>query len=197
MARPGTIPPPGTPLTHTSPLVGYNTNVRHSGKLYHLQTEDSGLARPHIMTHLFADGGRIIDSKKTSYAHLLENATGSSAEGNHNPNDLEDQIRALMKEQHKAVFIALRDGVYDAQEQEVAKIMAQRRKTEGDVEIQVDLDDLGGVSPMFNAPSPAQLQKQAQLKAKEEELSIFDDVTHEKSLDEVILSYLADESKDS
>ena len=42
-----------------SPLPGYNTNVRHKGKLYHIQTEDSGINHPHIITHLFADGGRI------------------------------------------------------------------------------------------------------------------------------------------
>ena len=42
-----------------SPLLGYNTNVRHKGKLYHIQTEDSGVNRPHIITHLFADGGRL------------------------------------------------------------------------------------------------------------------------------------------
>jgi hypothetical protein len=50
-----------------SPLLGYNTNVRHHGKLYHIQTEDSGATHGHIFTHLFADGGRIIASKKTTY----------------------------------------------------------------------------------------------------------------------------------
>ena len=54
--------PPGP-----SPLLGYNTNVRHKGKLYHIQTEDSGINHPHIITHLFADGGRVIKSHKRSY----------------------------------------------------------------------------------------------------------------------------------
>src|SRR5687767_14364798 len=54
-----------------SPLVGYNTNVRHKGKLYHIQTEDSGVHHPHIITHLFADGGRIVASKKTDYAQHI------------------------------------------------------------------------------------------------------------------------------
>ena len=55
-----------------SPLLGYNTNVRHLGKLYHIQTEDSGVRHPHVITHLFADGGRIIASKKTTYAETSE-----------------------------------------------------------------------------------------------------------------------------
>src|SRR5688500_20406901 len=85
-----------------SPLLGYNTNVRHKSKLYHIQTEDSGVNHPHIITHLFADGGRIVASKKTSYADFV------AAE------DLKSVVKKMMQEQHKAMFIALRDGAYDA-----------------------------------------------------------------------------------
>ncbi|HEX7478212.1 MAG TPA: hypothetical protein VF331_10425 [Polyangiales bacterium] len=84
-----------------SPLVGYNTNVRHKGKLYHIQTEDSGINHPHVITHLFADGGRIIASRKTGYAEHLA------------AKDLHAIVKHLMQEQHKAVFIELRDCVYD------------------------------------------------------------------------------------
>jgi hypothetical protein len=87
-----------------SPLLGYNTNVRHKGKLYHIQTEDSGINHPHIITHLFADGGRIIASKKTAYAQYV----GSEK--------LQEIVKKLMQEQHKAMFIALRDCVYDEEE---------------------------------------------------------------------------------
>jgi hypothetical protein len=84
-----------------SPLVGYNTNVRHKGKLYHIQTEDSGVNHPHVITHLFADGGRIIASRKTGYsAHL-------------GAKDLQSIVKKLMQEQHKSMFIELRDCVYD------------------------------------------------------------------------------------
>jgi len=84
-----------------SPLVGYNTNVRHKGKLYHIQTEDSGVNHPHVITHLFADGGRIIASRKTGYSEHL----GSK--------DLGGIVKKLMQDQHKAMFIELRDCVYD------------------------------------------------------------------------------------
>src|SRR5439155_4569342 len=33
--------------------LGFNNNVQWAGATYHVQTEDSGIDRPHIMTHLF------------------------------------------------------------------------------------------------------------------------------------------------
>jgi len=92
-------------MTVQSPLVGYNTNVRHRGKLYHIQTEDSGIHHPHVITHVFADGGRIIASRKTEYAQHL------------GAQDLPSIVKRLMQEQHKAMFIELRDCVYDDETQ--------------------------------------------------------------------------------
>ena len=84
-----------------SPQVGFNNNIRHNGRVFHVQTEDSGVARPHIITHLFADGGRILKTTKTSYAEILE------------ADDLAKQVRRRMQEQHKAMLIALRAGDFD------------------------------------------------------------------------------------
>jgi hypothetical protein len=84
-----------------SPLLGFNNNVRHRGRLFHIQTEDSGVRHPHVITHLFMDGGRILKSIKRSYAEHV----GSER--------LAEVVRDLMKEQHKAMFIALRDGHFD------------------------------------------------------------------------------------
>ena len=84
-----------------SPQLGYNNNVRHRGRLFHIQTEDSGINHPHIITHLFMDGGRILKSVKKSYAEHVGSDT------------LKETVKSLMKEQHKAMFIALRDGQFD------------------------------------------------------------------------------------
>lgn len=84
-----------------SPLLGYNNNVRHKGRVFHIQTEDSGVNHPHIITHLFMDGGRILKSVKKSYAEHV----GSDG--------MTEIVRQMMKEQHKAMFIALRDGQFD------------------------------------------------------------------------------------
>src|SRR5580704_7793072 len=85
----------------TSPLLGYNNNVRHKGKVFHVQTEDSGIKYGHIITQLFMDGGRILKSVKTSYAEYI----ASDRRG--------EIVREMMKQQHKAMFIALRDGRFD------------------------------------------------------------------------------------
>jgi hypothetical protein len=86
----------------SSPLLGYNNNVRHKGKVFHIQTEDSGVKYGHITTHLFMDGGRILKSVKTGYAEYI---------GNERMGDI---VREMMKQQHKAMFIALREGKFDA-----------------------------------------------------------------------------------
>ncbi len=89
------------PVKHPSPLLGYNNNVRHKGKVFHVQTEDSGVKYGHIITHLFMDGGRILKSVKTSYAEYFGN------------DRMGEIVREMMKQQHKAMFIALRDGKFD------------------------------------------------------------------------------------
>ncbi len=85
-----------------SPLLGFNNNFKHKGSVYHIQTEDSGVKHPHIITHLFADGGRILKSIKTSYATYV----GDPMMG--------EVVKQMMKEQHKAMIVALRDGAFDA-----------------------------------------------------------------------------------
>jgi hypothetical protein len=86
-----------------SPLLGYNTNIRHNGQLYHVQTEDSGVKRPHIISHLYAEGGRIIATRKTGYAEHVD------------ADNMQEIVRKLMQQQHKALCIELRDGLHDEQ----------------------------------------------------------------------------------
>ncbi|AKV01936.1 hypothetical protein AKJ09_08599 [Labilithrix luteola] len=81
--------------------VGFNNNVKFNGMVFHIQTEDSGLDRPHIITHLFADGGRIIKSHKRSYANEVSRP------------DVAMYVRTLMKGQHMEMAILLREGKFD------------------------------------------------------------------------------------
>jgi len=81
--------------------VGFNNNVKYNGLVFHIQTEDSGLDRPHIITHLFADGGRIIKSHKRIYASEVKR------------DDVAKYVRALMKGQHMEMAIMLREGRFD------------------------------------------------------------------------------------
>jgi hypothetical protein len=81
--------------------VGFNNNLKYKGKHYHVQTEDSGLGNPHVISHVFADGGRIIKSHKRSYADVRDR------------HDVVTHVRALMKGQHMEMMQMLRDGVFD------------------------------------------------------------------------------------
>jgi hypothetical protein len=81
--------------------VGFNNNVRYGGATYHVQTEDSGIDRPHIITHLFGDGGRVIKSHKRSYATEVSR------------DDIGPYVRSLMKAQHQEMCIALRERRFD------------------------------------------------------------------------------------
>jgi hypothetical protein len=83
-----------------SPQLGYNHNIPHRGRLYHVQTEDSGLTKAHIFTHVFFDG-TIIASNKVTYD---PNATVEN---------LDQHIIGLMQESHKAMIRQLRRGSFD------------------------------------------------------------------------------------
>ena len=81
--------------------VGFNNNIKFRGQVFHVQTEDSGLDKPHIITHLFADGGRVIKSHKRSYADAVDRP------------DVAHHVRSLMKGQHLEMAMLLRDGAFD------------------------------------------------------------------------------------
>lgn len=81
--------------------MGFNNNIKFRGAVFHVQTEDSGLDQPHIITHLFADGGRVIKSHKRSYASEVSRA------------DVAEYVRALMKAQHLEMVVMLREGRFD------------------------------------------------------------------------------------
>lgn len=85
-----------------APVLGFNNNVRHRGRLFHIQTEDSGVKFSRIVTHLFADGGRIIKTARIDYLEHAEK------------DDVATIVRSLMKEQHRAMFTSLRAGELDA-----------------------------------------------------------------------------------
>jgi hypothetical protein len=83
-------------------LPGFNTNVRHGGVLFHVQTEDSGKAHPHLITHLY-HGGTILASEKSSYAEIVDAP------------DLAKRVRERMDTQHHAMLKRLATGDLDEQ----------------------------------------------------------------------------------
>ena len=81
-------------------VLGFNHNLNYKGEVFHVQTEDSGVANPHIITLLYR-GGVIIKSKKTSYSDILK------------MDNLEVVVEELMKEQHKDMMRRLKTGEFD------------------------------------------------------------------------------------
>ncbi len=172
-------------------VVGFNHNVKHRGKMYHIQTEDSGLENPHIITHLFV-GGNILASKKTSYADIV------GAE------NLVQVVRELMEEQHKEMLRNLINGVYD----DIDAAIGKEAQAYQPGQIEADGRSVRmkpGVSIPAAAAAPKQLPPEV-LAARREpapvrrndgaETLFGEDLISEKSLDEVILSYLAEDLGD-
>jgi hypothetical protein len=83
-----------------APVVGFNHNVKYGPRVYHVQTEDSGLPHAHYITHLFV-GGNIVASIKSSYAEQAAQP------------DLQKLVRGLMEQQHKAMLKRLVSGEFD------------------------------------------------------------------------------------
>lgn len=81
--------------------MGFNNNIKYQNSVFHVQTEDSGLDQPHVITHLFADGGRVIKSHKRSYADFTREP------------EVAKYVRSLMKSQHLEMCVALREGRFD------------------------------------------------------------------------------------
>lgn len=81
-------------------VLGFNHNVKYKDEVFHVQTEDSGVSNPHIITLLYR-GGVIISSKKTSYSDILK------------IDNLEVVVEELMKEQHKDMMRRLKAGEFD------------------------------------------------------------------------------------
>jgi hypothetical protein len=192
-----------------SPLLGYNTNVRHKGRVFHIQTEDSGVLRPHVITHLFADGGRILKSARTTYGELVSAP------------DMAAQVKRIMQEQHKAMFVALRDGQFDAMfEPDPSQTVAPTRPTETRPSLRppaptpgAGADGIAQRSLVASSPgvaavvgersedggadtgsdTPVDPIDRAGLGVEQGAPKFADGLLSEKSLDEVILAYLSED----
>jgi hypothetical protein len=81
-------------------ITGFNTDIKHNEKVYHVQTEDKGTANPYIESLVYV-GGEILASKKTSYAEQVK--TGID----------EKWVAGLMEQQHRTMIAAIKRGRFD------------------------------------------------------------------------------------
>ena len=82
-------------------ITGYNTDVRHGNRVFHVQTEDKGQSNPKIETLIYV-GGEILDSYRSSYEDLMASTPVS-----------EPGIQGRMEDQHRAVIRDIKNGKYD------------------------------------------------------------------------------------
>jgi hypothetical protein len=169
-------------------LSGFNTNYRHRGVLFHVQTEDSGRENPHVITHLF-HGGNIMSSHKQDYAgqlHLGEEA-------------LELEVKALMEGQHKTMLKQLSRGEHD---QAISARMGPDVFSEPGID---QTDSADTIPPANAAPAPASTPgPQASAPADPSTpdstqdriaRAFGDGVVSQKPLDEVVLDYLVENAR--
>ena len=133
-------------------ITGFNTDIKHGDKVYHIQTEDKGMANPYIESLVYV-GGEILASKKTSYAEQIK---GGGAD--------EKWIGGLMEQQHRTMIAAIKRGRFDAP--------ADATKSA--------------------EPTPSRTLAQAAPDAIESAASTGGE---EKTLDQVIIDYLASEAE--
>ena len=84
-------------LLCTQMINGFNTDVKHDGRVYHVQTEDRHGKNPALESLVYI-GGTIIAKKSTSYADKLSQGA------------TEDMIASLLKRQHQVVIAAIKAG---------------------------------------------------------------------------------------
>ena len=76
-------------------LIGYNNDVQHRGKTFHVQTEDRGLQSKQIETQIFCSGA-ILDTRIVSYADMIDGVE-----------DLDERnktIKTLMQTTHRDLY---------------------------------------------------------------------------------------------
>ncbi|MGH9941051.1 MAG: hypothetical protein ACRD9R_01685 [Pyrinomonadaceae bacterium] len=79
-------------------ITGFNTDIEHDGVVYHVQTEDKGLATPFILSLVYV-GGAILVRKTTPYEDLI--AAGDCDAG---------RLADRLQRQHKLICAAINAG---------------------------------------------------------------------------------------
>jgi len=161
-------------------LTGYNTDIKHEEVIYHVQTEDGGTDNP-VIVSLIYQGGRILASKKTSYAHLI------------GTDDLISSLRDLLEHQHRTMIKAILTGAPGLEKRKTSTPLVQApAKTPdqppGQAQPQPPQPQAPGSAGAPSTPKPP-LEVPPETVADPPAA----DLAGEKNLDQVILEYLASE----
>jgi hypothetical protein len=166
---------------------GFNNNFRYRGILFHVQTEDSGVAKPHVTTHLF-HGGDILASEKRDYSEKLDLAQS----------ELEGVVRGLMESQHKAMHRRVKRGLHD-------RVILERLGAEAVSEAPACERSETEAQPVAAGEAEMDTHTEARVRAKpapsampsaaEPMRGFGQSVVSQKPLDEVVLEYLVENAR--
>jgi hypothetical protein len=81
-------------------MAGFNTEVRHRGAVFHVQTQDVGPSGRSVESLIYKSG-RVVSSRKSDYTPFL----GSP--------ELHTKVDRIMADQHSAIIKDIRDGKFD------------------------------------------------------------------------------------
>jgi hypothetical protein len=81
-------------------ITGYNTDVKHKNRVFHVQTEDKGAGNPCVESLVYV-GGEILATQRVSYAEMAEKGRDDQA------------IQELMEQQHRGMIAAIQRGKFD------------------------------------------------------------------------------------
>jgi TonB family protein len=82
-------------------ITGFNSDIEHGGKVFHVQTEEKGVDNPVVITLVYC-GGEIVTSIEASYADLFDE--DSLPEG---------EIHRRMSDQHQGLIHDIRRGRFN------------------------------------------------------------------------------------
>jgi hypothetical protein len=82
-------------------ITGFNTDIKHAERVFHVQTEDRGTLNP-VVESLVYVGGEILLSKKRPYGDMVENGRTD-----------EQAVRQMMDSQHRLIIEAIKRGRFD------------------------------------------------------------------------------------
>ena len=82
-------------------ITGFNTDVSHDGRVFHVQTEDKGLKNP-VVESLIYSGGEIITARRSSYEELVTSSGYS-----------EEALLRRMESQHNDLVREIQAGRFD------------------------------------------------------------------------------------
>jgi hypothetical protein len=87
-------------------ITGYNTDVRHNNRVFHIQTEDRGETALEVESLVYV-GGEILATKKTSYPESIRSGRDDRA------------VQEILEQQHRTMIAAIQRGRFDGPDSSV------------------------------------------------------------------------------